>query len=366
MTRLIAPQFLYRGGRLETGLAIEMQGDRIAAIRPLGQDRPDLTPFLAMPACVDLQVNGGGGVMLNSTPTPQGVMAIVAAHRARGTGWIMPTVITDAPEIMTAAAHAVLECKDEPGVLGLHLEGPHIAAARRGTHRAEFIRPFDDQSMVLLTHLRAHGLLVLLTLAPECVGAQTLRQILDLGVVVSIGHTTATATQTQAALDNGATCFTHLYNAMPPMTSRDPGVVGTAIASQAWCGLIADGIHVSWPMAQIACRARPVPGRMFLVSDAMATVGGPDQFELYGETIRLRGGRLINAEGSLAGAHIDMLQSLHNAHRHIGLPLETAIAMSTDTPCAAMNLPPPDLRAGRSRDEMLVLDTNLLPVWVTQ
>lgn len=359
MTRLIAPQFLYRGGRLETGLAIEMRGDRIGAIRPLGQDRPDLAPFVVMPACVDLQVNGGGGVMLNSTPTAQGVMAIVAAHRARGTGWIMPTVITDAPGTMAAAARAVLECKDEPGVLGLHLEGPHIATARRGTHRAQFIRPLDDQTFDLLTHLRQGGLPVMMTLAPEGVDTFTLRKILDLGVVVSIGHTAATAAQTQAAIASGVACFTHLYNAMPQMTSRDPGVVGTAITSQAWCGLIADGIHVSWPMAQIACRARPVPDRMFLVSDAMATVNGPDHFNLYGETIRLRDGRLVNAEGRLAGAHIDMLQSLRNAHRHIGLPLAKAVAMATDIPCAVMNLPPPDLRPGRRRDEMLVLDPEL-------
>lgn len=361
MTLLIAPELLHQNGDLVGGQVVEVTDGTVTTVRPRRNDdaRPDAEPYLLLPALTDLQVNGGGGVMLNSEPTPEGMAAIIAAHRGLGTGWILPTVITDAPEVLARTVAAALEMKGTPGFLGLHIEGPHIAPARRGTHKEAFIRPLDETTIHHCERLRAAGIPVLLTLAPERTAPETITRLADIGVIVSAGHTEADAPTTDRALAAGLSAFTHLFNAMPPMTSRAPGIVAAAIRSRAHVGLIADGIHVDWRMAQIACAARPEKNRTFLVSDAMATVGGPDHFTIYGQDIFVRDGALVNAEGSLAGAHIDMVTSLANAHHHIGLPLAEAIAMATDVPRAAMKLPPLGIAAGLAEDCMIALGPDL-------
>lgn len=356
---ILLPDRVWSGGALHSGCAVETDGGRVSAVRPRRPDDAGPAPYLLMHACTDLQVNGGGGVMVNGTPTADGLRRIAAAHRGLGTGWILPTVITDAPEVMEAAAEAAIAAHGAGGILGLHIEGPHIALERKGTHDPRFIRPLDRRTVDVVARLREAGVPVLLTLAPEQADPALLAELAEMGTVLSAGHTIADAAQTRTALDRGVTCFTHLYNAMPPMTSREPGIVGTAICSEAFCGLIADGIHVSWEMARIACAARPVAGRMFLVSDAMATVGGPDHFEIYGQTISVRNGALVNAEGSLAGAHVDMVTSLRNAHQQIGLPLDAVLAMATDTPRAVLGLPPQEIAAGTALDDLICLDAGL-------
>ncbi|MEF2073980.1 N-acetylglucosamine-6-phosphate deacetylase [Consotaella aegiceratis] len=363
MNRLLAPTQVWIDGALQDGLAVELSGRAIAAIRPLKPgETPDLRPHVLMPACTDLQVNGSGGVMLNSQPTVDGIAAIVAAQRGLGTGWVMPTLITDAAERMEAVADAMLAAWGLEGLLGIHIEGPHINPIRKGTHEAAHIRPMDERTFAVLERLRAAGIPVLLTLAPEIVGAAWIERIADLGVVVSAGHSMATADEARVGLEAGARCFTHLYNAMPQMTSREPGIAAAAINSDAYVGIIVDGHHVSWDMVALAWRARPTARRLFMVSDAMATVGGPDHFELYGRRIEVRGGKLVNAEGSLAGAHVDQLTGLANAVTHVGLPLAEAIAMVTDVPHEALRLTPPRLEVGTTLEEMVALDEELRPV----
>jgi len=362
---LIAPKHLWSGGDLHAGLGIEHDGTRITALRPLGSDTPDMAPAVLMPTLTDLQVNGGGGVMVNSDPTPDGLRRIAAAHRGLGTGAILPTVITDAPDVTEAAAAAALAVAGEPGQLGLHVEGPHIAPARRGTHAEARIRPLDQRTVLLVERLRAAGLAVKITLAPERADPVLLARLVASGAVVSAGHSAATAAEAQAAFAAGVSCVTHLYNAMPPMTSRAPGLLGMALVSDVHAGIIADGLHVAWPMVQVALRARPRPGLTFAVSDAMATVGGPDHFTLYGQKIRVQDGALINAEGSLAGAHIDMVQSLANLVRHAGVPLAAAAAMCTDTPRAVLGLPPQDIAVGTPLSDLLALDDSLTGIALT-
>lgn len=353
--RIIA-EHIWTGGRLHGRSALHHDGAQITAIEPHpGGGQADV--HLALPLLTDLQVNGGGGVMLNSDPTPEGMRAIAAAHRGLGTGGILPTVITDTPEVMQAAAEAALACHGQDGILGLHIEGPHINPARKGTHDARHIRPLDEATLAVLRRLRAADVPVLLTLAPELAAPAMMRQIRDLGVVISAGHSAATAAEAAAGMANGVSMFTHLFNAMPPMLSRDPGIVGAAILSDGYCGFIADGIHVSWEALRIAIAARPRPDRMFIVSDAMATVGGPDHFTLYGQDIAVRDGALVNAAGSLAGAHIDMRTSLHNLHRFAGLPLAQIIPMATEIPRAAMGLPAaPEPASGTALRDLLWLD----------
>ena len=281
---------------------------------------------------VDLQVNGGGDVMVNTTPTAQGMATIAAAHRRYGTVAILPTVITDAPEVLDRAVDAALAAYGKNGVAGLHIEGPHLSLTRRGTHAARFIRPLDARTMAQVKRLRAAKVPVMITLAPEAVQPGQIAILAATGAVVSLGHSDATAARVQAALGEGAICFTHLFNAMSPMLNRAPGVTGACINSKAYAGIICDGIHVDDTMVGLAIRARPVPDRMVLVSDAMPTVGGTGHFRLYGDEIHLENGRLVNAEGSLAGAHVTMAESLARLITVVGIAAETALRMAISNP----------------------------------
>ena len=292
--------------------------------------------------------------MFNSNPTPSGIKMISKAHRKTGTTSFLPTVITDTPEVVRSAAFAVLETHGKFGVRGIHIEGPHINPERKGTHNQDLIRKIDQDTLDLLEMLRSRELPVLLTLAPEMVPAGMIASMVKMGVVVSAGHTNATANQIEQALAEGVSMFTHLFNGMSQMTGREPGTVGAALASDAWCGIIADGHHVDMRMVNLAFATGDKGAKIFIVSDAMATWQGPNHFNLYGEDIVESGGKLVNRAGSLAGAHIDMCGSISNLLRS-GISLETAMCAGISNPAQAMGIDrdPPFLPSGT--DAALVL-----------
>jgi N-acetylglucosamine-6-phosphate deacetylase len=335
----LAPRRIFDGTAFRDGVALRIENGMIGEIGPRHGDAPVVeSEFIAAPGYIDLQVNGGGGGLFNNAPKRETLAIIGAAHRARGTTSWLATFITDAPDRLDQAIDAVIANAGANGVAGIHIEGPHLAPERRGTHTAAFVRPFDDRTLASVARLREAGIPTMLTLAPERVEAGTISRLAEMGVVVSAGHTAANAAQIRAALDEGLRCFTHLHNAMTPMNSREPGVVGAALDSDAYCGVIADLHHVSATTLRVSFRARPRPGLMFLVSDAMSTVGGRDFFELYGQRIEVRDGKLVNAEGSLAGAHLDMATAVRNVAMRLGEPAERALAMATSIPAAAMHL----------------------------
>lgn len=337
------PRLLFDGSNLHRDQALLIENGVVVEISQLSKIPDNCVVMksddIIAPGLFDVQVNGGGGVMLNNQPTPEGVRAIAMAHRNEGTAFMLPTVITDIPETTEKAAYAVLEQHGKNGVLGVHIEGPHINVAHKGTHNSKDIRPLDFRTFDLVEKLRAHQLPVLLTLAPELVKPGEIARLSQMGVIVSAGHTAATAEQTERALDEGLRSFTHLFNGMPQMTSRNPGVVVAAINSDVWCGIIADGFHVDDRVLALAINARPSPNKMVLVSDAMSTIGGPNHFEIYGEKISVKNGRLVNSEGSLAGAHIDLKTSVKHLVNNIGLDLAQALRMSTSSPRDMMRLP---------------------------
>lgn len=362
----LAPDQVFDGGILHTGMALHVQGGRATtlAARDIPEDaKPRRIAGTISPGFVDLQVNGGGGVLLNQTPTPEGMRQIAAAHRSLGTTAILPTVITDTPEVLEAAADAALavfaDAGPKDGILGLHIEGPHIDVARRGTHAERHIRPVDDHTVNIVSWLRAAGVPVMITLAPE---AATLAQISALaatGAVVSLGHSDCSAEQAHAAFAAGANCATHLFNAMSQMAGRAPGLVGAVINSQAYAGIICDGIHVSDAMIGLAIRGRPQADLMFLVSDAMATVGGPDHYELYGKTITLKDGMLVNSEGSLAGAHVTQAEGLARLVSHVGITPEAALRMVVSTPARVIGAGGLAKVEGRNPADLVVLDADM-------
>lgn len=361
-SKWIFPDQVFDGDTLRGGLAIQIEQGRVVNLRSVGAVPMDAQRLkiagTVTPGFVDLQVNGGGGVLLNQCPTPEGMRTIIQAHRQLGTVAVMPTVITDTHDVMAAAADVALSAKDEAGFVGLHIEGPHISKARRGTHDTQYIRPLDDATIAVVAKLCSAGISTMITVAPEAATSAQIAKLAALGAVVSLGHTDAASDQMNDAFAAGATCATHLFNAMSPMLNRSPGAVGAVINSQAYAGIICDGYHVADDMVGLAIRARPVARRMFLVSDAMPTVGGPDAFELYGKTITLKHGQLVNAEGSLAGAHVTMAQSVQRLVSVVGIDAEVALQMAITVPADVIKQPALAGIIGRSIDDLLVLGEN--------
>ncbi|MEE9428038.1 MAG: N-acetylglucosamine-6-phosphate deacetylase [Paracoccaceae bacterium] len=338
----LRPNQLFDGYTLSTGQALKIADGLIIEISPTSEI-PASAPIhkidgILTPGFFDIQINGGGGALFNTSPSANGLQKIARAHRKFGTSNWLPTVITDGPGTLVKACDAVLQSHRKFGVAGIHIEGPHIALERKGTHKSRWIRPFDDHTLAQVTRMRKAKIPVLITVAPEAVQPGDIATLVKLGAVVSIGHSNADSAQTEAALAEGAQLFTHLFNAMSQIESRALNVVGTAINSDRYCSIIADEHHVALELIGLAVRARPKADRMIIVTDAMPTVGGPDEFELYGTRVKLDGGKLINQEGSLAGAHVTLLQELSNMVHKIGVPLETALRMVTTNPASLMGI----------------------------
>ena len=291
------------------------------------------------PGLIDVQVNGGGGVLLNDQPTVDGVRAIMQAHRKYGTTAMLPTLITDHRDKMETAIAAVTDAIDAgvPGIVGIHLEGPYLNPERKGVHSADIIRPMEDDAIELLTRLSNGRILV--TMAPEKAAKGTIKALANKGVLVCAGHTAGNYAHIQSAIDEGLRGFTHLFNAMSPMTHREPGVAGAAMADDTtWCGLIADGYHVHPAVLKVAIRAKAT-GKIMLVTDAMPTVGADDKrFTLGGEEIIAADGRCALADGTLAGSDLDMISAVKNCVEMVGLDLGEALRMASLYPAEFLKL----------------------------
>lgn len=308
---------------------------------PAGAEAVDAGGHLVVPGFIDLQVNGGGGVNFNDDPSLHTIERICAAHAKFGTTALLPTLITDRRETRTEAIAAgkAARAAGAPGFLGLHLEGPHLSAAKRGVHAAAYVRPMEEADIKELIGAIAGVGTTMLTVAPESTSIEAVRRLVAAGGVISLGHTDCDYETALAYIAAGATTATHLFNAMSPLGHRTPGMVGAVLDSGISAGLISDGVHVHPAAARIALRAKRGPGRLFLVTDAMLTIGTdmPD-FELNGRTIFRRDGRLALADGTLAGADIDMLSSVRYAAEHFDIGLDEAIRMATVYPAEAMRI----------------------------
>ena len=335
---------LFTGDEMLHHAAVLVVDGRVRAVVaataiPAGVRVVDFGDALLAPGFIDLQVNGGGGVLFNDDPCPAVLARISAAHRRFGTTGFLPTLISDGTDKRRAARTAVTEARAAgvPGILGLHLEGPHIAPGRCGVHDPRWLAPPTTEDMDLLAPL-ADGVL-LLTLAPEMVPVETIARLAAAGVIIAAGHSAADYDQTRAALAAGLSGFTHLYNAMPSPASREPGIVGAALDDRrAWCGLIVDGHHLHPATVRLAWRSKP-RGTLILVTDAMPPVGGDAvPFRLGDQIISVQDGRCLSAEGRLAGSALDMASAIRNCVFDVGIPLEGALAMATANPADALGV----------------------------
>ncbi len=339
MSQLLTNARVFDGETIRDNVDVIVADGLIQSIAPAG-DRGayatavDLDGGLLAPGFIDLQVNGGGGVMFNDRPDADGLAIIVQAHRKFGTTGLLPTVISADLNTMRAAAEAVRD-SENPSVLGIHFEGPHLNPAKRGIHGAEDLRPPTSEEMAIFMESSPDRVMV--TLAPEVTGLETVRRLAAAGVRVCAGHSAASFDETNAAIKAGLTGFTHLFNAMPAMQSRDPGIVAAALLSpDTWCGLIVDGHHVDPAMLHLALRTS---ANCFLVTDAMACVGVDfDAFEFQGQAIRVEGGRCTTVDGTLAGSALDMASAVRNAVSLLDLPLEAALRMASLHPATFLGL----------------------------
>jgi N-acetylglucosamine-6-phosphate deacetylase len=333
----------FDGAHMFDGHAVVIDNGRIAALvreedLGAGIERRRIEGLLA-PGFIDVQVNGGGGVLFNAVRNLDGLKAIAAAHRPYGTTGLLPTFITDTREHMAEAVDAMRDALAAriPGILGIHLEGPFINPERKGVHNPDFIRPIEDEDIEILTSLTEGRTLV--TLAPERTGMDAVARLAAAGVLLCAGHTAGDYATIMEACRHGLRGFTHLYNAMPPLAGRDPGPVGAGLDSRdTWCGLIVDGHHVSDAALRIAIAAKGTE-RMMLVTDAMAVTGTDlATFDLHGRTIYRRDGRLTTEDGTLAGSDLDMASAVRNTVSRLGVALPDALRMASLHPAAFLRL----------------------------
>ncbi|MEO0637377.1 MAG: N-acetylglucosamine-6-phosphate deacetylase [Pseudomonadota bacterium] len=320
---------------------------------PTGTHHVDLDGDILSPGYVDLQVNGGGGVMFNHDPSVAALREIAQAHRTLGTTYILPTLITDIRAKTTAAISSVCEAVETglPGIAGLHLEGPHLSVARKGAHDPALIREMDDDDLQELLAAKESLPVLKVTIAPESVTPDQVQALTKAGVLVSLGHSDASYATCSTYVDAGAKCATHLFNAMSQFGNREPGIVGCALDDQRiLAGLIADGVHVHPASMRIAWNAKKQSQGIFLVTDAMAVAGTDhESFELGGRRINRSGGQLRLQDGTLAGADLNLTQAISVLVNMLGAGLEQALRAAIRTPAELCGLQNYALRNGNTR-----------------
>jgi N-acetylglucosamine-6-phosphate deacetylase len=346
------------------GRVVLVDAERIVAVvapddaRLAGAHRRDLAGDLLLPGFIDCQVNGGGGVLFNDDPSVATIEAIGRAHRRFGTTAFLPTLISDDLTVIRRAIDAVRQAIERrvPGVIGVHIEGPYINAARKGAHDAAKFRDLDERGVALLSSLGTGRTLV--TLAPEMATPGTIRKLAACGVVICAGHTDATFDQALNAFHMGVAGVTHLFNAMSPMTNREPGTVGAALHDpDCFCGLIVDGRHVHPAVLRIALAAKAID-RFMLVTDAMPSVGLTEKtFTLQGQPITVQDGVCVAPDGTLAGSDLDMAAAVRNTVALLGVDEAAAARMAGLNPASFLGL---DHELGRiapgQRADLVLLD----------
>lgn len=371
--KIITGARIFDGEMWHDGKSLFVEDGKVAAIAasiPDDVETINATGLLVVPGFVDLQVNGGGGVMFNNQPDVDGITRICAAHAAFGTTALMVTLITDKPDITGKAIDAGIAAQGThvPGFLGLHFEGPHLSVGRKGTHDPALIRFMDESDQQRLLTCKQSLSHMLTTIAPESVSTAQVTSLAEAGIIVSLGHTDATYATAAHYAGAGASMVTHLFNAMSQLGNREPGLVGAGLHEDAFhCGLIADGFHVDPVSMALALKAKTGPGRIFLVTDAMSTIGTDDTgLELTGRHVYRKDGRLTLADGTLAGADIDMLSCIRFVHERIGLPLEEALRMASLYPAQAIKTEKKGrLLAGYDADfVMLNDDLSIESTWI--
>ena len=338
---------IFDGFKRHFNSALIINNDKVAEIVEEHKVDPKIERIvlpggLLVPGFVDLQVNGGGGVLFNDKPSVENLMKIYEAHAKLGTTSIMPTLISDTIEVTECATSAIIEALDQSinGLIGLHLEGPHLASNRKGAHNEIFLRSMQEIDCKELEGLAKKIPNLLITIAPESVSSRYISRLSKAGAIVSLGHTDCTYNEAIEAVASGATCATHLFNAMSALGSREPGLVGAVLESEnLYAGIIADGFHVNKTSINLAVRAKSAPGALFLVSDSMSTIGSDQKhFFLNDRLITRSQGKLLLEDGTLAGADIHLTDAVKYMANEVGISQDDAIRMASLIPARVLGM----------------------------
>ncbi|MBL4915715.1 N-acetylglucosamine-6-phosphate deacetylase [Szabonella alba] len=353
---------IFDGLRLHENCALTVENGSVTGIGPV-PPTPDvvLPGGILTPAFVDLQVNGGGGIMVDGEADAGRLAAICASHILQGCAGVLPSLITDTPAATRHVIDAAIAAAQAnvPGFLGLHLEGPHLDPRRAGAHDAALIRPMAAEDLEILCDAAGRLPVLMVTLAPEAVSPGQITALTRAGVLVSLGHSECSMAEARAAIAAGAACATHLFNTMGPMTGREPGLAGALLDSALPAGLIADGLHVAPAMLRIAMAARP--DGLFLVSAATCFAGTDlSEFTMGGRRAERHAGRISLPDGTLAGSDLRLDRAISVMVRHAGIAPERALAMATSVPAALIGVGHRlgHLKPGR-RADMVHLDKDL-------
>ena len=334
---------IFCGERFYDDYALLVDGKSIVDIvdknnTPDNFNKIELDEGILAPGFIDLQVNGGGGILFNNSPNKESLNTIIKAHQFFGTTSVMPTVISDSLEVLEQCIKTVTEeIKNNSSLLGIHIEGPFFNTKYRGVHQKQYISTINSDYLNLFESLK--GFPVMLTLAPECISSQQLKHLTSLGIKTLAGHSEATYDELDDAIKNGLDGFTHLFNAMGQISAREPGVVGSALHFEnTFASIIVDLHHVHPSLIQLAYQLKP-KGKLFFISDSMATINhGKPSFELYDEVVNESDGRLVNSEGKLAGSSITQIDAVKNAYQKCNIPLNQALAMASRYPAEYLGI----------------------------
>lgn len=356
---LITADKVFDGQRFLTQASVEVANGQIVAVHDEVMPGAIYYKGVLTAGFIDYHVNGGGGLLFNFDPVAETLSTMLMAHAKFGTTAILPTLITDNINTMVAAADAVASARksNATGILGIHFEGPHLSVPKKGVHIESFIRPISEHEHALFS--RTDLGVKLITLAPENVPDQDISTLLENDVKVSIGHTNADYDRAMMAIELGADGFTHLFNAMSPFASREPGVLGAALtADSAFCGIILDGHHMHYTSAKLAHKAKP-KGKLLIVTDAMSTIGSDQKgFDFFGIEVVQEGDKLTTKEGTLAGSALDMVTAVKNAVEHVGIELDEALNMASLYPAQYLGVSEKmgSIQVGKQADLIIIND----------
>jgi N-acetylglucosamine-6-phosphate deacetylase len=335
---------LYTGWRVLQNHALIVEGTRILDLVPEAQlpsDLPQLDGqgWTAAPGFIDLQLNGCGGVMFNDAITADTLDTMHRTNLQSGTTSFLPTLITTTDQAMDDAMTLMTDYRRQQPyrVLGLHLEGPYLNPGRGGIHDRASIRS-ADRAMITRIAQAGPAVVKLVTLAPERVRPEYIRQLADAGIVVSAGHSEASFEEALVGFEAGVSMVTHLFNAMSAWQGRSPGLVGAAFShAHIYAGVIVDGHHVHYGSVNLAHRIKQ--DHLVLITDATPPVGTAlESFFIGGQEVFYRNGKCVSVDGTLGGAAITLMAAVENCVRHVGIPLAEALRMATLYPAQALRI----------------------------
>ena len=304
-----------------------------------GNEVIDINGMVLSPGFIDLQINGCGGVLFNDDISMEALKIMNETNKKFGCTSFLPTLITSPDEKIEKALELIKANKDkeEIGVLGLHIEGPYISVEKKGIHRPEYIRVLSDEIVQKIADAGSE-VTKIITIAPEKAEIKHLKTLKNAGINIAVGHSNATYEECMEKKEY-FNCATHLYNAMSPLESRKPGVIGFLFNNDTTnCGIIVDGFHMEFPAVEIAKKI--LKERLYLVTDAVSPAGTTDmkEFMFEGNRVLYENGKCISPSGTLGGSALVMSEGVKNLVEHVNVSLEEALRMATSYPAKAVSV----------------------------